>query len=357
MGRRRRAGRRQPTSLSGLTPPPLPTALVTGATGLLGSYIVERLRAGGWSVAALVRDPSRAESLRYAGVEVRAGDILDASTFASAARGADAVFHAAAAIMPRGGWEEFRRVNVDGTRNAVAAASQAGARLLHVSSVGVYGPASRYTTTGARTDEAVALRPLPPGALYARSKREAEALALEAHARGVVWASAVRPAVTYGRRDRQFVPRVGRLLERGFAPVIRGGRSVLAIVHGANVADAAVRAVASDLAGGKAYNVANDFPVSVRDFYALAAEGIGRRIRLIPVPMSVAGVALRIARKVGPLVLGSRMNVVTESSSLDFITRDNPFSSDLARRELGWAPSVRPEVGIPDAFRWWADHS
>src|SRR5687767_15510817 len=101
MGRRRHPGRGQRTSLSGLTPAPLPTALVTGATGLVGSYIVERLRTDGWSVSALVRDPSGAESLRYAGVEVRAGDILDASTFASAARRTDAVFHAAAAITPR----------------------------------------------------------------------------------------------------------------------------------------------------------------------------------------------------------------------------------------------------------------
>jgi nucleoside-diphosphate-sugar epimerase len=353
MGRRRHAGRGQRTSVPGLTPAPLPTALVTGATGLVGSYIVERLRDDGWSVSALVRNPSRAEALRYAGVEVRAGDILDAGTFVTAARGTDAVFHAAAVIMPRGGWEEFRRVNVDGTRNAVAAASQAGARLLHVSSVGVYGPATRYAATGARTDEGIELRPLPPGALYARSKRDAEAVALEAHAHGVVWASAVRPAVIYGRRDRQFVPRVGRLLERGFAPVVHGGRSTLAIVHAANVADAAVRAVARDVAGGKAYNVANDFSVSVRDFYSLAAEGLGRRIRLVPVPMPIARAALSIARRIGPLLLGSRMNVVTESSSLDFITRDNPFSSDLARRELEWAPTVRPEIGIPDAFRWW----
>ncbi len=333
----------------------MPTALVTGATGLLGSYIVERLRADGWSVGALVRDPSRAESLRRAGVDVRPGDILDASAFSSAARGADVVFHAAAAITPHGGWDEFRRVNIDGTRNAVAAASQAAARLLHVSSVGVYGPAARYAPSGARTDEDVALRPLPPGALYARSKREAETIALEAHARGIVWATAVRPAVIYGRRDRQFVPRVARLLQRGFAPLIGGGRSTLAIVHAANVADGAIRAAGSDAAGGKAYNVANDFPVSVRDFYQLAALGLGRRVRAVPVAAPVARAALSIVRAIGQVVLGSRMSVVTGSSSLDFITRDNPFSSELARRELGWSPTVRPEVGVPDAFRWWAE--
>ena len=331
----------------------MPTALVTGGTGLVGSYIVERLLEDGWSVRALVRDPLRAGSLRRTGAELRAGDILDAQSFAEAARGADTLFHAAAAITPPGGWEEFRQVNIEGTRNAVEVARGAGARLVHISSVGVYGPSARYASSGHKTDEDVPLRPLPEGALYARSKRDSEAIALDAHRRGEVWVTAVRPAVVYGRRDRQFVPRVGRLLERGFAPVIRGGRSIMAIVHAANVADGAVRAAATDAAGGRAFNLANDSPVTVRDFYRLAGEGLGRRVRLVPIPMPIARGALSVVRAVGPLILGARMNVVTESSSLDFITRDNPFSSERARRELAWSPTVRPDIGIPDAFRWW----
>jgi nucleoside-diphosphate-sugar epimerase len=334
----------------------VPTALVTGATGLVGSYIVERLLTDGWRVRALVRDASRAGPLSQLGVELQPGDVLDKAAFAAAARGVDVVFHAAAAITPRGGWEEFWRVNTGGTWNAVAAAACAGARLLQVSSVGVYGSSARYETPRGRADEDAPLRPLPDGAFYARSKRESEEIALSAHERGEVWATAVRPSVVYGRRDRQFTPRVARLLRLGFAPAIGGGRSTLAIVHAANVADGAVRAAATDAAGGKAYNVANDFDVSVSDFYRLAAEGLGWRLRIVPVPMRVARGALAAVRAVGPVIFGSRMNVVTQSSSLDFITRDNPFSSERARRELGWTPTVTPDVGVPDAFRWWAAH-
>jgi len=334
----------------------VPTALVTGATGLVGSYIVERLLSEGWSVRALVREPARARSVVPSSVQLEPGDILDVERFARAARGVDVVFHAAAAITARGGWEEFRQVNVEGTRNAVAAATRATARLLHVSTVGIYGPGARYRTAGTKTDEDLALRPLPEGAFYARSKREAEEVALSSHARRELWAAAIRPCVIYGRGDRQFVPRVGRLLRTGFAPVINGGRSTLAIVHAANVADAAVRAATTDAAGGNAYNIANDFDVSVRDFYQLAAEGLGRRVRLVPVPRPIARAALAVAQAVAPLILGSRMNVVTASSSLAFITQDNPFSSARARRELGWAPTVTPELGVPDAFRWWAVH-
>jgi nucleoside-diphosphate-sugar epimerase len=332
----------------------VPTALVTGATGLVGSYIVERLIADGWQVRAFVRDMSRVEPLRREGIELRPGDILDAEQLAAAARGTDVVFHTAAVITPHGGLEDFHSVNVGGTGNAVAAAARAGARLLHVSSVGVYGPRARYSPRG-KTDEDTPFQPLPEGAFYAWSKRASEEIVLSAHDRAEVWATAVRPSVVYGRRDRQFVPRVGRLLRYGFAPAIRGGRSTLAIVHAANVADGAVRAAATDAAGGQVYNIAHDFDVSVRDFYRLAAEGLGRRVRVLPVPMRVARAGLTVARALSSLLVGPRMNVVTTSSSLDFITRDNPFSSERARRELGWKPAVTPELGIPDAFRWWAE--
>ena len=73
-------------------------ALVTGATGLVGSHIVERLLADGWKVRALTRDPSAAGWLGEKGVECRVGDILDASSLKNASTGCDAVFHAAAVI-------------------------------------------------------------------------------------------------------------------------------------------------------------------------------------------------------------------------------------------------------------------
>jgi len=44
------------------------------------------------------------------------------------------------------------------------------------------------------------------------------------------------------------------------------------------------------------------------------------------------------------------------NDSLSMITRDNPYDSSRARRELGWSPRVRPEDGVPDAFRWWREH-
>ena len=314
-------------------------ALVTGASGLVGSHLVERLRRDGWQVRALVRDRSRARWLSDQGVELCDGDTQDEAAFARAASGAQFVFHCAAAITPRGGWEAFRAPNIDGTRNAVEAAARAGARLLHLSSVAVYGPEGRYALANAGDlQELQPLLPIPDAAWYARSKRESELLVMEAHLTGRVWATAVRPCVIYGPRDRQFVPRIGN------------GRATLAIVHARSVAEVAVRAVMSEIAGGRAYNVTNDAPITVNEFYEAAQEGLGVRARWIPIHggalqhvMGALGIALRALRVPGSSLLNAR--------ALDFLLADNPFSSERARRELGWTSSVNPSAAVAEAFR------
>jgi nucleoside-diphosphate-sugar epimerase len=335
----------------------MPSALVTGATGLLGTHVVQRLQRDGWQVRALVRDAGRAGALSRAGVTLATGDTLEPTSFARAARGCDVVFHAAAAITPRGGWEAFSRPNVEGTRNAIAAAADAKARLVHVSSVAVYGAAERYERghAGGPTDEDSPLATIPEDSFYARSKRESEQLVMDAHAAGRIWATAVRPSVIYGPHDRQFVPRIARLLRHGVVPIVGSGDSTMAIVHAANVADGMVRAAVHDAAGGRAYNLANDYDVTVAEFFRLAGEGMGVKLRLVPVPYLAARAGLGIFRLIAPLVGGDRIRALA-SASLDFISRDNPFSSARARSELGWAPPVRPEDGVPDAFRWWSRH-
>jgi 2-alkyl-3-oxoalkanoate reductase len=333
------------------------TALVTGATGLVGSHIVDRLSSDGWNVRALVR--TAAPELAARGVEIRTGDVLQSESFSRAAIGCDVIFHTAALITQSGDWEAYRRTNVDGTQNAITAAEQSGARLLQLSSVAVYGAQGRFRVDDAgvsiKTDETTPLGPLSERSVYARSKRESEALVLAAHDAGRIWATAVRPDVIYGPRDRQFVPRIAKILRFGFAPVIGGGRSVLPIVHAANVADGAIAAALSDVGGGKAYNLANDYDVTVREFFLMGGKGLSTRIRLVPIPLAVARSAIGVATRIARIATAGSSSIAA-GNSLSFLTRGNPFTSDLAKRELGWSPRVRPAEGVPDAFRWWLEH-
>lgn len=326
-------------------------ALVTGATGLVGAALVEHLRDNGWQVRALVRDSRAAHWVGALGADLAVGDILDPPAVAQAAAGCDVVFHAAATVTGGGSWEAYRRANIDGTRAAIGAASGAGARLLHVSSVAVFGRA-RYANAGRPVDETTPFAPLAERDFYGRSKRESETLVLAAHAAGELWAVAVRPCVVYGRRDRQFVPRFARLVRSGVVPLVGGGAQRFAIVHAANVAQAAVRAATSEAAGGRAYVTANDADISYAAFARLAASTLDETIRLVPVPYRVAAAGAAVARGIA-LLTGHPDLAGRLGSALDFIARDNPFSSALARRELGWTPTVTPEDGVREAFEWW----
>jgi nucleoside-diphosphate-sugar epimerase len=326
-------------------------ALVTGATGLVGSHIVEQLARDGWDVRGLARSESAARAIRALGAGPIEGDVHDVESLRRACSRCDAVFHTAAAITEGGGWEAYRRMNVEGTSAIITAVESSGARLLQLSSVAVYGSSGRYRG-GEKTSEETTLETLGERSHYARSKRESETLVLEAHRAGRIWATAVRPCVIYGPRDRQFVPRMARAISLGVMPLIGGGGSTLAVVHAANVASGAILAVTSDRAGGRAYNLTNDFDVTVREYFTLAARGLARRIRFVPVPIWVAKLGLGGFRVVDRVAMGGKFAVATEGS-LSFLSRDNPFTSERARRELGWAPAVRPDVGVPAAFGWW----
>lgn len=327
-------------------------ALVTGATGMLGSHIVERLLLEGWEVRALVRDHAGAAWLQECGAELAVGRLEDGASLLGAAKGCDVIFHAAATIGAGGDWEAFRRGNVEGTRGVVDAATAAGARLVHVSSTAVFGQA-RYRCTP--TDETVPVPELPAHDVYGRSKQGAEHIVLHAHRTGQTWTCVVRPAVMYGRRDRQFAPRVAPVLQRGIFPRIGGGRTTLALVHVGSVAEGAILAATCDAAAGLVFHLTNDFPVTVSDLVSCAAEGLERKIYAPDVPHRVgrAGfTALRVALR----VLGRGDLARHARGTFDMLTRDNPFTSKRARDVLGWDPSVPPEVGLTEAFRWWNRH-
>ncbi|MEJ2539739.1 MAG: NAD-dependent epimerase/dehydratase family protein, partial [Gemmatimonadota bacterium] len=179
-------------------------ALVTGATGMLGAHVVQRLLAEDWRVRCLVRRPSQAAWLAQRGVEIARGDLTDGPSVVRAARGVDLVIHAAAAIGSEGAWSAFEAVNVAGTSHVAMAAAAARARLVLVSSTAVFGR-ERYRDEP--THEAVPLPELPPEDAYGRSKQLAERRVLDAHEAGRIWATVVRPPLMYGCRDRQFVPR------------------------------------------------------------------------------------------------------------------------------------------------------
>ena len=327
-------------------------ALVTGATGMLGSYLVQRLIDAGYAVRALVRNPEGAQWLREMQVDIVQGELADARAIVAATGGCEIVMHAAAAIGPQSDWETFRLGNVQGTNNIVDACARAGARLVHVSSTAVYGD-SRYEM--APVSERTPLPRLPEADAYGRSKQEAERVVMDAQSSGRIRASIVRPPVMYGERDRQFIPRIAAVMNRGIFPLCGGGETTLPVVHANAVAEGAMLAAHTDVANGGIYNLTTDFPLTVFRLVSLARIGLARNIR-------APSLSLRSSRRLFralEVVLGTigRGDLAAHANgTLEMLTHDNPFSSMRAREELAWSPTISPDIGVPDAFRWWKAH-
>jgi nucleoside-diphosphate-sugar epimerase len=184
--------------------------VVTGATGLLGSHVCEQLIASGERVRALVRPTSDTTLLRTLGVELAVGDLHDRTSIERAVAGADVVYHCAARVGDWGTWSQFQKEVVTSTRN-VADACRAAAvgRVLHVSSVAVYGhPRPR---AGVVTEDEPLGQRAGPWEHYCRAKIMAEEVARQT----VPHVTIVRPSWIFGPRDRHSLPRLLRALRAG----------------------------------------------------------------------------------------------------------------------------------------------
>jgi len=321
---------------------------LTGATGLLGSHLAEELVRLGHDVVALVRRGSDARFLETRGCDLVEGDVrADPEELASHMAGCTHVVHAAALVYASGEWPKVRAVNVDGTRNVLRGAADAGVRhAIHVSSVAVYG-----YTTGPVDERTPVDTDLAPGDLYARSKREAEATARGIEEKWGLPITIVRPSAVYGERDRLMAPALAAILRVPIVPLLGGGDNTLPVVYAGNVA-VAMRQALEAARGATTYDLAMDHPLTQRQLFEGLARGLGRTRRYVSVPAGLVGAVARLLVRIGVHTPGA------PHLPIDRVTRlaltDNPFASGSARSELGWNPPHAHDAALLRTGQWLA---
>jgi dihydroflavonol-4-reductase len=251
-------------------------ALVTGATGFVGSHLVERLLREGVEVACLVRPTSSLAHLEGLDVERRVATLEDPEALERAVEGAELVFHCAGLTRARS-LPAYAAANVAGTQRLLHAVAQQGRtlrRFVYVSSLAAVGPCPSDEPFDERT---VCL----PRDAYGATKLAAEraVLAELKWLPGVV----VRPPAVYGPRDRNFLPLFRMARRFGLAPVIGSPAKQLTLVHAADLADCLWRAATVDAAEGQAYFVGSGTHTWSEVLDALA-EALGKRLRRMPIP-------------------------------------------------------------------------
>lgn len=324
--------------------------LVTGASGFIGGHVARRLSADGHAVVANGRDGARLDPLRSATTEAIACD-LETGALDPLLQDCEIVVHCAALSSPWGRAEAFDRANVTATERLLEAARRNRVRrFIHLGSPSIY---FRF-----RDQYEVGEEFAPPRRWitdYARSKWESECrvrAATDVRLQTLI----LRPRAVFGEGDRAILPRLLAAAERGWFPLIDGGRASIDVTHIDNLVDLVAHCVDTDLPGnGRAYNVSNGEPVRVRWLIETLFDALAIDARLVSLPrapaLALAALSERVARlrrgQPEPRLTRYGVGVLGYSQTLD-ISR--------ARRELDYVPRMRTDAGLARFAGWWKAH-
>jgi nucleoside-diphosphate-sugar epimerase len=321
-----------------------PLALVTGASGFVGSHLVEGLRERGWRVRALVRPTSSLSWLPSEGVDLVQWTVAFPESLEAALPGVDVVFHCAGVV--RGNTQaDYDRVNVEGTRHLhrLAAATPGIGRFVLVSSLAAGGPSEPGRP---RTED----DPDRPISAYGRSKLDGEGI-LHAAAGAPPW-TIVRPVAVYGPRDRSFLL-LARFVARGWIPEVGSTPQPVAVIHVRDLVRGIVLAARAESAIGRTYYLADPEPTDWPRLGRLMADALGRKARTVRIPRAAVAAIGAAARLVTAPI--RRANPLPQDRLRELFARAWTCDVSRAREDLGYTPEINLKAGIDETMFWYRD--
>jgi len=318
-------------------------ALVTGAGGFLGRYVVEQLLARGDRVRALCRRDHPV--LARPGVEIVHANLADAAATIEACRGVDVVFHTAGMAGIWGRWRDYYATNTLGTRHVVE-----GCRAHRVGKL-VFTSSPSVVFDGRPLEGVDESAPYPRRWLchYAHSKALAEQCVLAANGRDGLATCALRPHLVWGPRDPHFGPRLVERARRGRICRVGDGANLIDTTYVENAAEAhllAADALRPDgPVAGRAYFLSQGQPVN-------CWEWINRLLGLAGLPPVSQSISLAAARRWGAVLEGTYrlLGLRREPPMTRFLAAQlgtsHYFDIARARRDFGYVPTITTEEGL-----------
>jgi len=321
------------------------TTLVTGATGFVGAAVVRHLLAAGDTVRVLVRPSSDRSNINDLAVEIAEGDLTDGASLARALAGCQALFHVAADYRI---WvpdpDRIYRVNVEGTRQLMLAALEAGVqRVVYTSSVATLG----LNRDGRPADETTPVTLADMVGHYKRSKFLAEAEVRRLVDEQALPAVIVNPSTPVGPRDIKPTP-TGRLIADAAA-----GRMPAYVDTGLNIVQVDDVAAGHLLAFhrgriGERYILGGD-DLTLRDILEIVATLTGRRPPAVRLPHDLILPLACLVEGWTRLTGGKDPQLTVDGARM--ARKKMFFSSAKAESDLGYHHRPAREA-LADAVTW-----
>jgi len=325
--------------------------LVTGATGLVGSHFAEQAREKGLHVRALCRASTATELLKEWGVEIVAGDLADIPSLHAACSDATVIVHCAAKVGDWGQTEDFRRINVDGTKTLLDAALSTGSlkRWIQLSSLGVYEGTDHYGT-----DETT-----PPNTVgidgYTLTKVESEQLVMDYVRERDLPAVVLRPGFIYGPRDRTVLPRLMERLAANKFAYLGATDKLMNNTYVKNLCEAIWLGIERDDQVGDVFNIRDPRAVSKKEFMDTVCEQADFPIPEKVVPLHVARVLARVLERLWK-ILGKDSAPLVNNARIKFLGLNQDFSIEKAQLQLGYQPTIDFADAMTQTVAWFRDN-
>lgn len=318
-------------------------ALVTGAGGFLGLYLVEQLVARGDQVTAFCRGDYPA--LHELGVRVIRGDLRNRPDVIAACEDIETVFHVAAVAGIWGPWDHFYRINTLGTQHVLE-----GCLAHHVRKLVL---CSSPSVTFDGHDQCGVDESIPYAAQwmchYPHTKALAEQLVLKANGRDGLATCALRPHLIWGPRDNHLVPRLINRARLGKLRRVGAGQNLIDIAYVENAAEAHLLAAdaleVDSPVGGQAYFISQGEPVNCWDWIdeLLAQSGL---------PKVKKSISARNAWRAGRLMERAYqfLRKQEEPQMTRFLaaqlSTSHYYDISKAERDFGYRPTVSTAEGM-----------
>ena len=319
--------------------------LVTGGTGFTGTALVERLLQEGHQVVALdYKEGLQCDRLRKLGAEVVIGSVTDPAAVERSVRGAEFVFHLAAAFRELNVPDSFYdEVNIEGTRVVLHAARRAGVRkFLYCSTCGVHGNVEHPPA-----DEEA---PIHPADYYQRTKYEAEPLVKREA--GPMETVILRPAAIYGPGDPERFFMIFKRVARGTFPMFGNGRTLYHPLYIDNLVDAFLLCMPPGAGQGREYLIADEKYYPIEEIVKAVARALDVPVRIPHYPVlpvvAVGHVVEKVCKPLGitPPIFPRRV---------DWYRQNRAFDISRARRELGYDPKIELDEGLRRTGKWYRE--
>ncbi len=321
-------------------------ALITGATGFIGSHLAELLHRKGYTLRCLVRRSSNLTYLSGLPVEYVYGDLFDHTILRQAVTGVDCVYHLAGVTKAKTR-EEYFRGNHLATKNLIDAVVEANPgvqRFVHVSSQTAVGP----SLDGKIADES---SPYHPITTYGISKMEAEKECLKVA--GKIPITIVRPPAVYGPRDRDIFE-FFNTMNKGVQPMVGFNLKEVSLIHVKDLVEGIVLAGEHPRGVGQTYFISSEKFYNWREVGEITSRIMGKKVIRLRIPEFVVYIVAGMAEIYSAV---TRQAVLLNWEKAKDIVQDSwTCSIAKAKSELGYAESMTLEEGIRNTVVWYKEN-